>query len=772
MKMYMGRKISKLISICAATVLILSAVTVQAAEPGAGAVAYKQVYDYGNGFTFTDTIMNNSVFGIQESYVAQSTPGESIKPLVLACDTIFGSMNINNVINYAKSIGHNILGAVNSDFFSTSTGIPLGIVVENGIYKSSPEGYSSICFDDNGNATINDHTAVQIKLTNEGGGTTADGISNEGKNLTLTHLNKKRINGAGMYLYSSYFSSVSTRTSTDGWAVKMKILSGELSTCGNMTLQVEELYEGAEPMKIGEGYLVLTADTSSGLDWQFRKFAVGDVVSLETSCYDNAALASCKWASGGGDVILKNGAITNTASWDQALSGKNPRTAVGIKADGSVVYFALDGRKSWHSNGISMYQLAAELQSMGCVSGINLDGGGSTAIAMKLPGESAANIKNIPSDGTSRKCSTFILFESSEKPDGVAARLHIKEDGLYVYQGMNIDLSCFATDCGYAVVSAPSDVTATVESGSFGEITDKIYKAPYMAGAMKVNLYSPSTGIRGSGTIHVLQNLGDISVEADGAEASSITVEDGQKIQFKATASYRGKNVLIGPQNFKYYVSEGFGTISETGMLTLPKGLKGSGTVTVTAGGVSKTIELKTKSAFDDTAGSWAEDYITKLAAKGIVTGSGGYFYPNNEIKRGDFVLMLYRAAGSPAATVAKDFSDVSQNDYYANAVSWAKANGIAKGDGLSFNPQSSMSRQDAFTFISRYLVYKGIVKADGTAANLAGFSDADKISDYALTATATLIKNKIVNGSGGIINPLGKLSRAEMAKILFVATQ
>ena len=131
MKMYMGRKISKLISICAATVLILSAVTVQAAEPGAGAVAYKQVYDYGNGFTFTDTIMNNSVFGIQESYVAQSTPGESIKPLVLACDTIFGSMNINNVINYAKSIGHNILGAVNSDFFSTSTGIPLGIVVEN-----------------------------------------------------------------------------------------------------------------------------------------------------------------------------------------------------------------------------------------------------------------------------------------------------------------------------------------------------------------------------------------------------------------------------------------------------------------------------------------------------------------------------------------------------------------------------------------------------------------------------------------------------------------
>lgn len=771
--MYIRKKIFKnLISIGAAAALMFSTMTVQAAEPGAGEISYKQIYDYGNGFTFTDTVMNNSTFGIQESYVAQSTPGNGIKPLVLACDTIFGSMDITNVINYAKSIGYNILGAVNSDFFSTSTGIPLGIVVENGIYKSSPEGYSSICFDDNGNASINDYTAVQIKLTNQGGGTSPDGITNMGKNLSLTHFNKRRVNGAGMYLYSSHFSTVSTRTSTDGWAVRMKILNGEMRTRGEMTLQVEELYEGSAPVKIGDGYLVLTADKSSGLDWQFKKFAVGDVVTLETSCYDNEALASCRWASGGGDVILKNGAITNTSSWDQALSGKNPRTAVGIKADGSVVYFTLDGRKAGHSNGISMYQLAAELQALGCVSAINLDGGGSTAISMKLPGESAASIKNIPSDGAARKCSTFILFEASERPDGTAARLHIKEDGLYVYQGTSIDLSCFATDRGYAVVSAPSDVTAAIESGSFGEITDKIYKAPYAAGAMKIRLYSPSTGIEGSGTVHVVQSLDDISVKVNGAAVNSVTVEDGQKIQFTQTASYRGKNVLIGQPNFKYSVSEGFGSISDTGLLTVPQGVKGTGTVTVTSGGVSRNIILKTKSAFADTSGSWAEDYIAKLASKGIVTGSNGYFYPNNNIKRGDFVLMLYRAAGNPDATAMQAFEDVATNDYYAKAVAWAKANGIAKGDGASFNPQSSMSRQDAFTFISRYLVYKGIVKADGTSANLAGFSDSRYISDYAVTATATLVKNNIVNGSDGLINPLGKLSRAEMSKILFVATQ
>ena len=96
-------------------------------------------------------------------------------------------------------------------------------------------------------------------------------MNNAGKYLTLTHFNKMRQNGAGMYLMDEHFSTVSTRTSSSGWAVKFKILEGTMKTKGTMRLKVVQVYEGSEPMTIGSGYMVLTADDKSNLYYQFEK---------------------------------------------------------------------------------------------------------------------------------------------------------------------------------------------------------------------------------------------------------------------------------------------------------------------------------------------------------------------------------------------------------------------------------------------------------------------------------------------------------------------
>ena len=55
---------------------------------------------------------------------------------------------------------------------------------------------------------------------------------------------------------------------------------------------------------------------------------------------------------------------------------------------------------------------------------------------------------------------------------------------------------------------------------------------------------------------------------------------------------------------------------------------------------------------------------------------------PDEHIRRGDFLLMLYGAAGKPAVTSPASFTDVSPSDYYYTAVSWAQANGLATGVG------------------------------------------------------------------------------------------
>jgi len=816
----------KLFTTATAVVLVLlsSVYPSFAGEGGAGTTIYKNHVDLGNGVTYTNTISQNSTYGIQESHAFSTVPGNIVKPIVLACDTIYGSMNINSVVGYAQRLGYNVLAAVNSDFFSMSTGVPLGIVIENGIYKCSPEGYPSVLFDADGRASVVENTAVQIKMTNQGGGDA--GAENAGKYVMLTHFNKMRQNGAGLYLFDEHFSTVSTRTSSAGWAVKFKILDGEMKTKGTMQLQVAEVYEGSSPMTIGSGYMVLTADDKSNRYYEFEKFSVGDMVTLETSCYNNTALENAKWATGAGNIIVQNGAITDSSAWDSALLYKNPRSALGIKADGTVVYYELDGRQPGHSNGISMKQLAQEFIDQGCVTAVNFDGGGSSAIAAKLPGSASVQVLSTPSDGALRKCSTYILLVSEAVSNGIPNRLTLDQAGSVVYQGASMNLSYKAIDSGYQTTAAPSDVSAQVTAG-YGEIEDQVYTAGWVAGMETISMSSPSSGVTGQSSVYVTNTLSDISVKADGKPVSSLSLNEGDQVQFSQTATYNGKNVIIGQNNFKYTLTgDDVASISDTGLLTIKEEASGSAVLSIASGGVVKTVNISVKGVFSDISGHWAESYITQMYEKGVVNGmGGGMFKPGSNIKRADFMLMLYRASGSPEVTGAENlsamtkenglsasdvdglsaaassgspetdakdvqgrrqegslssensggnsgFADVADDAYYADAVKWAKGLGIAQGDGTNFNPSANMTREDAFTFLHRYLKEKNVSLTQSSEDTLAVFTDADQISSYAREAAAQFVASKIVDGYDGRINPKGLLTRAEMCKILSIALE
>ena len=91
-------------------------------------------------------------------------------------------------------------------------------------------------------------------------------------------------------------------------------------------------------------------------------------------------------ALGGGPRLLAGGVITINAAEDGFDPGfvdfPNPRTAVGLTSDGKhMIIVAVDGRQSI-SRGVSLGDLAAILQRYGASDGMNLDGGGSTAMAI------------------------------------------------------------------------------------------------------------------------------------------------------------------------------------------------------------------------------------------------------------------------------------------------------------------------------------------------------------------------------------------------------
>ena len=78
--------------------------------------------------------------------------------------------------------------------------------------------------------------------------------------------------------------------------------------------------------------------------------------------------------------------------------GRAPRTAIGVKKDGTVILLVVDGR-SRSSAGMSLQELADYMVKLGAVQALNFDGGGSSE--MVLDGK----ILNNPSDGRERAVS-------------------------------------------------------------------------------------------------------------------------------------------------------------------------------------------------------------------------------------------------------------------------------------------------------------------------------------------------------------------------------
>jgi exopolysaccharide biosynthesis protein len=514
--------------------LLFALLLLPAGAAGAGAVVYRNTQAVADNLSCTNTISWDAQTGRQESFTLSLTGAGDAYPIVLACDTIYGRLTAQQMIAYAESAGYSVLAAVNTDFFSMQTGVPLGIVVEDGTYKSSPEGHTAVSIGPDGKFTFTDAAEVTVTLQNNGG--PAD-MTNAGKTTTLTHFNKYRTDPGGLYLFSSAFSSVSTRSESEGWYVRFKILEGTPSVSGTMTLEVAETLEAPpDAQPIGEGYLLLSAGTAANLIDEYNKFKVGDRVTLTTACSD-PALASARWATGGGDVLIRNGAMTDPSAWDKAITAKNPRTAVGLKANGTVVTYVVDGHEADNSSGLTLRALAEELLALGCVAAVNLDGGGSSVISVRMPGSAACEVVNKPSDGTPRKVAAYLLFVTDAVPDGRAHHLGLLNDGFEVLAGSSVELGFCATDSGYMPVAAPGDIAV---QSSLGTVSGATYTAGATHGVDTLTLTSPSTGAAGTATAHIIYDPTAVTVTREGSDkpVTALALELGETAQLSVTASY------------------------------------------------------------------------------------------------------------------------------------------------------------------------------------------------------------------------------------------
>lgn len=123
-----------------------------------------------------------------------------------------------------------------------------------------------------------------------------------------------------------------------------------------------------------------------------------------------------RYATGSGTALLLNGEVpsdVNTVA--SVMSSAHPRTAIGRKADGSIVLAVVDGRVNLSiAAGAYGDELAVIMAHAGCVEAYNLDGGGSSTMVLRENG--VLKTVNVPSDGSERRDSNALLVVTRE-PD-------------------------------------------------------------------------------------------------------------------------------------------------------------------------------------------------------------------------------------------------------------------------------------------------------------------------------------------------------------------
>ena len=174
---------------------------------------------------------------------------------------------------------------------------------------------------------------------------------------------------------------------------------------------------------------------------------------------------------------------------------------------------------------------------------------------------------------------------------------------------------------------------------------------------------------------------------------------------------------------------------------------------------------------FTDLSGQGAATVaaVDFLYSQGVVNGvREGQYAPASNIRRGDFCLMLYRAFQFDSDGTTAGFRDVPDSAYYAQAINVLRSQGIVMGiGGNTFQPNASISRQDAALMVQRTLKAAGLKANDGTAEDLAGYGDAASVDAYARGAVTCLLQQGILPTNGSSISPRANLTRAAMAVLL-----
>lgn len=421
-----------------------------------GDVYYAHSRQIGAGVDLT--LYESVTDGLTErAYVFEYRPDEGSLPIVSFGDTLVGSNRTSSLANAAIKNGQNVVAGINGDFYSVYTGIPMGALISGGRIISDDDKNNAVGFTYDGNTLFGDpqisftvlHTYEKpvVEENNESYIQDEDDYFDEDEDfepsddfkhdrydsdferneddltyetveeyLPVSYFNKYPTEW-GAYLLDDIFDA-STRSSKASLEIVIEPDSKKMVAKANETIYgtVIEINNEATNTEIPEGCFVISVCETSAYRANYDSVSIGDLIEIEFQVADG--WEDVETAIGGSDLIVTDGKVNNDAINESHEKIAHPRTAVGVREDGTVIFFAVDGRSD-ESYGFRLVSLAKTLISFGCVTALNLDGGGSTTAVVKFPGEETARVVNTPSDSGERSVANALLLVAPSESDGM-----------------------------------------------------------------------------------------------------------------------------------------------------------------------------------------------------------------------------------------------------------------------------------------------------------------------------------------------------------------
>ena len=812
------KRIKKKIAIALSATVIFSSFSGFTYYDGIGNVYYDSKKEIFEGATYREQIAVHNSNGNEKAYFVEADMSDKIEAIVLNGE-VRKSYTLDSFVKSAEQQGYKVLAAINGDLYDTSTGTPKGLVIHDGkIVTSGYEPDRVIAIDGDGKASMQyvklnytvkgiTSTVVQVEnpeykeylenvsnsaITNESSEQTSNTESSETNQdmntntetltenippATIDQVVEKNFSsnigfvnvphgGANaLHLFNRNYAST---TKTSGNCVEIVIDCGsaqntELTVGGTIKGTVVSVNENTNNTPIGANQVVLSTVANSYTAPTVKNIKVGSTIEISVTDNANTGLEQAKEAIGFFYSLLEEGKVVTSGN------GLNPRTAVGIKEDGSLVVYAVDGRQN-SSKGLSLLQLADHMKALGCTYAFNMDGGGSTTLYSRLPGkEASATIKNVPSNtgAAQRKVANALLLVYKGTGSNEVHNLSVYPSMTLAMPGASVQLSTYASNELFEPVTLSNSVQYYVKEGSGTVNSTGLYTAGQNIGVEVIEATSGKAN--GQTQIEVIKD--DLIFTPS---TKKVTLEANQTTDINMSVKRGPVDVVSSDKLFIWSCDEHIGTIDANGIFKASEKTAQTGNIYVQYRTYNLTIPVQIGSLsidFADTMEHWARTYIGSLAARGIVNGMGDNLYkPDASLTRAQFLVLLAKTLEGVDVTKSAPagFTDVPENEWYYDYVNWGYANGIVNGmgDGL-FKPNDNITREQMCVMLCNFASSQNFALPQ--LIEVKPFTDQTSISPWAIDYVVTVAGSEIINGMPeGDFQPQKVANRAQAAKVVY----